>query len=294
MLVIPDGSFMSESLYGCFVALSVLLTLRAMARRTPGAWALAGVAVGLATLTRSDGIALLAFSTVPLALTMGGFTRGRRLLFAGIAAAGALAVLTPWTVRNLQTFDRPVLLSNNQGSVLAGANCEPSYHGQGIGSWEELCFFDASRGTSDEAQLSAFARKRGYRYAQRHLGWVPVVVAARVGRTWGVFRPMSELRAEELESRPFWALAAGWGFYLALLPLAALGARAFRRGGIPLWPLLSLVVMVTVVTAATYGNQRFRMAAEPALVVFAAAALVRWRGLPLAAGELVMADPARR
>jgi hypothetical protein len=43
------------------------------------------------------------------------------------------------------------------------------------------------------------------------------------------------------------------------------------------WPLLATYVLVVVTTAVTYGNQRFRMAAEPATVVLAAVALV-WVG----------------
>jgi asparagine N-glycosylation enzyme membrane subunit Stt3 len=39
------------------------------------------------------------------------------------------------------------------------------------------------------------------------------------------------------------------------------------------WPLLATVVMVSLSTLATYGNQRFRAGAEPAVVVLAAVGL---------------------
>jgi hypothetical protein len=41
-----------------------------------------------------------------------------------------------------------------------------------------------------------------------------------------------------------------------------------------LWPLLATVITVTMVAALTYGQQRFRIAAEPSILVLAAAALV--------------------
>jgi hypothetical protein len=40
------------------------------------------------------------------------------------------------------------------------------------------------------------------------------------------------------------------------------------------WPLLSTVALVSLTTVLTYGNQRFRIAAEPALLVLAATGLV--------------------
>jgi hypothetical protein len=39
------------------------------------------------------------------------------------------------------------------------------------------------------------------------------------------------------------------------------------------WPLLSTAVVVSVTTVLTYGQQRFRSAAEPAIVVLAAVAV---------------------
>jgi hypothetical protein len=41
-------------------------------------------------------------------------------------------------------------------------------------------------------------------------------------------------------------------------------------GGVRVWPLLSTAVVVALTTALTYGQQRFRVAAEPSLVVLAA------------------------
>jgi hypothetical protein len=44
-----------------------------------------------------------------------------------------------------------------------------------------------------------------------------------------------------------------------------------RRGRV--WPLLSTAVVVSVTTALTYGQQRFRNVAGPAIVVLAAVTL---------------------
>src|SRR5205085_1312955 len=55
-------------------------------------------------------------------------------------------VLAPWTIRNLTTFDRPVLISNNANGLWVGANCGPSYHGPLIGYWVFQCYTPERRG----------------------------------------------------------------------------------------------------------------------------------------------------
>jgi asparagine N-glycosylation enzyme membrane subunit Stt3 len=62
--------------------------------------------------------------------------------------------------------------------------------------------------------------------------------------------------------------------YWVLLVSAVGGLVVLLRRRERVWPLLATFVMVSVSTLATYGNQRFRVGAEPALVVLAAAGLV--------------------
>jgi glucose-6-phosphate-specific signal transduction histidine kinase len=65
----------------------------------------------------------------------------------------------------------------------------------------------------------------------------------------------------------------GTVMYWALLPFAIVGAVILRRRRRLVWPLVATAMTVTLVAAATYGQQRFRIAAEPALLVLAAVAL---------------------
>jgi hypothetical protein len=58
-----------------------------------------------------------------------------------------------------------------------------------------------------------------------------------------------------------------------LLAIAG-GVVLGRRRPAHLWPLLATVVAVSATTMITYGNQRFRAGAEPAVVALAAVALV--------------------
>ena len=61
--------------------------------------------------------------------------------------------------------------------------------------------------------------------------------------------------------------------YWFLLPLAVTGTVLLARRRVPIWPLVSTAVAVSITTVLTYGNQRFRLTAEPAIVLAAAIAL---------------------
>ena len=100
----------------------------------------------------------------------------------------------------------------------------------------------------------------------------------RVLRTWGLYAPGQQVSFESLEGRPrAWQLR-GTFMYWVLAPFAIAGAVLLRRRRRLLWPLVATAVTVTIVAASTYGQQRFRIAAEPAILVLAAVTLVEISG----------------
>ena len=78
------------------------------------------------------------------------------------------------------------------------------------------------------------------------------------------------------------------------------GAVALRRRRVPISPLVALVITVTITTAITFGETRYRATAEPALVLLAVAGMgwswqqVRRRdpASPRCAGEPVPPVPS--
>ena len=85
---------------------------------------------------------------------------------------------------------------------------------------------------------------------------------------------MQQVSFESLEGRPRAWQMRGTLMYWVLAPLAIAGAVLLRRRRRLLLPLVATAVTVTIVAALTYGQQRFRIAAEPAILVLAAATLV--------------------
>ena len=228
--------------------------------------------VGLGALARAEALLLVPLVVVPLALTR---PAGRRLALAAVAVLATVATIAPWTVRNAVTFGAFVPVANNVGTALDGANCDQTYTGSQKGLWLfPGCFEGFDLSEIDEAEAAAFHRDEGLDYAREHLGDVPGVVAVRWLRTWGLYRPADQIRYESLEGRPVRWQTLGTRMYWAMLPLAVAGAVLLRRRRRLVWPLLMTGVMVTLTAAATYGQQRFRVAAEPAILVLAAVALV--------------------
>jgi hypothetical protein len=59
-----------------------------------------------------------------------------------------------------------------------------------------------------------------------------------------------------------------------LIPLAIAGVVILVRARRIVWPLLAPIVTVSIVSVLTYGNQRFRIGADPMLAVLAAVSIV--------------------
>jgi 4-amino-4-deoxy-L-arabinose transferase-like glycosyltransferase len=270
LLWLVDGSLMSESLYGVFVVAVLLAAYAYYDARTWRRAAVLGAFIGLAALTRGE--ALLFVPLLAIALFARGPLPGRaRIEHVGALVAAFVVVLAPWTIRNLTTFKSPVLISTNSEGVWVGANCRQTYYGPIIGLWDFPCY--GKRPAGDEAQQSSEYRRRGWAYMRDHAGRVPLVLAARLGRLYDVFRPAQMRVYESSEGRPPRSEHLGvWMFWL-LVPLAVAGGWLLHRRRQPLAILLVPVVMVTLTALLTYGSTRFRFAAEPAIVVLAAVAL---------------------
>jgi hypothetical protein len=232
-----------------------------------------GVGCGLAVLARVEFVLL-----VPLLALVVAFTLPRpsaeRWKQALVVVATTVVVIAPWVGFNLARFHDPTFVSTNDGLTLAGANCPTVYYGNATGFWNLGCANNP--GPGDQSQVSGALRHRGLSYAKDHASRVPVVVLARLGRTWSLFRPADMIKINTGEDREEWVTRLGLVAYYPTLIFAIAGVvvLARRRARAALWVLLVPVIIVTLNTVVTYGQTRFRAGAEPSLALLAAVGVV--------------------
>jgi len=265
ILVTADGALMSETLYGFLIAVSLLSAYRLYQAPSVAQGVGFGVLLGLAALTRGEAVLLFLLLVIPLVRR----PRGGRLV--AVAGLACVVVLTPWTVRNFNSFGRFVPISDDTGGVIGGANCDATYSGSFIGSWSYFCNHTSP---GNEAQQAARDQSGGVRYALHHVGRWPAVAAARIERLWGVRGPF-----ETNSGRAPWAQDAGVVIYYLLLGPAIFGLLLLRRRRRPVWVLLAPAVSVTISAVLGYGFLRLREPAEITLVVLAGVAIEQlWSG----------------
>jgi 4-amino-4-deoxy-L-arabinose transferase-like glycosyltransferase len=281
-LFIIDGTLWPEGLYTAVVGLALVLAYRWRDRPTVRGAVALGAAVGAAILTRGEAIFLLPFLCVPLAVSARR-AEPRWWQHGLVMVAVALAVLAPWTMRNLLRFTEPTLVSTNSEEVLYYANCPDTYDGPLIGYWSFNC-----QQREREARLAAglpadppgdeSARAKGWgeigrRYALDNRDrWGPVVLA-RVTRAWDLDHSETNARALQLEGRPYdWSKRGLW-IYRAVALAGIAGLVVLRRRSTMIWPLVSMLAMVTVTAVAVYGHVRFRTVGDLVLLVGAAVAI---------------------
>jgi hypothetical protein len=292
-LWISDGLVMSETVAVALTAALLWRTYRYWREPTLRQAVILGAVGGLTALTRAELILYLPLVAIAMTIRIAPDWGRRARLVGAMAIAGAL-VIAPWVVRNLTTFEEPVLLSTGLGITLVYTNCDPAYYGDLIGYWFYPCAQPIPRELDQSLDEKVF-RQRARQYIENHKRRVPVVVTVRVLRQWNLFKPDQHTAFDTFEDRERALSRIGLAqFYLAV-PFAVGGVVLLRRARTPVWPLLAVGAIVTFAAAITYGNTRFRSPFDVVLVALAAVAVdhlwARWRPSPPDSGQLVGVEP---
>jgi 4-amino-4-deoxy-L-arabinose transferase-like glycosyltransferase len=275
-LWVSDGLVMSESVSCLVIALALLATLVWADRPTLRAAALVGVTVGLGALARSEVILFLPAAAIVMWVVGRRSRTGRNWAHVATATAVVVALLLPWTIFNVVRFEKPVLLTTNEGGALLGANCDDTYFGPSQGGWSLLCLVNDPGNTADADTSVRAARQRreALAYVREHIGRLPNIELKRIGRSLDVFALRDMVRGDVGEERERWVSWAGILSFWLLAPLALLGATKVRRRDRAI--LLLPIVIAFATTVVIYGGHRIRSSAEPAIVVLAAIAVNDW------------------
>ena len=172
------------------------------------------------------------------------------------AGAVALLVLAPWiAVQHGPLPASPVLLSTNDGLTLVGANCDAVYGVDdpgGIGFWQLNCALDARRPAPRRRRpvdvVSRSTGASGIDYIKNHKPTCcPKVEPSggpRSGASTAPIRWCGSTRARAGPSgRRGWATPGGG---CCIVPADRQARVVLRRRRVPIWPLASTVVIVTI------------------------------------------------
>jgi hypothetical protein len=274
-LAVMPAYVLSETLY-CTIALGGVLALQravdasADPRDTQPAsamrWAIAaGLLIGVAALVRP---VMLFF--IPLALA---WLLKRRLIgLSVVVAVAALAALAPWTLRNLRTYDRFVLIAS-EGGVTFWTGNHPLARGEGdLAANPALKAADlAFRAAHPEASAEALEPL----YYRDAFAWI-----AREPGSW-LMLELRKLFYLVVPIGPSYALhsaryrIASTVPYLIVLPFAVAGL--LRKGVRRPVALLLLAGSTAVMSLMFFPQERFRIPTIDPMLIVAASALAARR-----------------
>lgn len=275
-LVIDGVTLLSEPLFVILELAALLAVLRWRTTHRLGLVAVAGVAVGLALLTRANGLALLV--VLVLAAREAGPWRTVRTWRAPAVLAGcALIVVLPWTIRNAVQFNTFIPVSTQDGYTLVGTYNATSRARDAIwitGNIDPATNALLQRNRDlDEAALNSKLRAKARGFAADHPSYVAEVAGRNLLRLFN----LGGASYERAVARGDYGLGSRWGGLMtwSLIPvliLAALGltTRAARAAPRWLWAL-PVLLLSTIFVLAT---NRHRAAIDPFLLILAALAIV--------------------
>jgi 4-amino-4-deoxy-L-arabinose transferase-like glycosyltransferase len=289
-LIVVGGSLLTETLFTVLALAAVATTVVAVGSPHRVRWALlAGLFVGAAALTRTNGLVLLP------ALALGLWGPAPRRSWRALAPVGALLVTTvlaivPWTLRNANRMDAFVPVSTETGSALIGTyNTTVQNAPNHPRTWHWPRLIPELRPLLSK-RLEEPARQRqlteaAFDYLGDHpLAPIPTV-ATNVGRFFGLGGPDWWRYSARTIDVPETAADLAMAWLAVAAPFMLVGiAAAWRRRGPPwLWlvPVLLLLSATIVV-----GELRFRAPVDPFLVLLAALgadAVLTWLRRPAGA-----------
>lgn len=256
-------AFLSETLYIFLVSLALWWLARLRRRFSRGLVLMAGLLLGLATLTRANLVLLLPMLPLWAVLAFG---RSRRRWVGVLLLAVVSLVVGSWTVRNYIALHSFVALSTHGGSAFWGGN-NPYAEGDWV---EESRTLRLASPPSDigEVEWDRAAYRLGVAWITDHPVDFTLLVAKKLVRFFD-FDPHS--------ARPGVASLyrlIGFFPYGLLFPVMVIGIVGETRNR-KAW-LLYFVVLAAVLNALVfYGDPRMRSPIQPYLYLFASTVLGR-------------------
>jgi len=270
-----DALILSESMYIPLAGWALVFAHRAYEDPSVSRVVHLTVVLSIGALTRSEPFLMFFLLLTPLLMLHPSLAWRDRFLRTAMAAGLAMLILAPWVVRNMTIFDEPTYLAVGPGFVLELGNCDDTYSGEFLGYWSIACDDGVTTWPEggDESEIAAAKYAKATEYIGDNLGELPKVVAARVGRILGFYRPLQGIDFDVFFERRIRLLAqVGLVAHYLVMTAAIFGAFVWRRRT-TLLPLAAVAGTSILTAAMTFGISRYRIGADVVFVVLAAVAL---------------------
>jgi 4-amino-4-deoxy-L-arabinose transferase-like glycosyltransferase len=265
----------SENLFTLLLLVGTILLLAAIDGGRAGVAAGAGLACGLATLTRSTLVLFLPLGAAALWARGDAPLRGRRrrgLRNAILFSLAACLIIVPWAIRNSLVLGRPAFIENS-----LGYNLFVSYHPQGNGGFA-FNVAGIPLHILDDDQRDRWSMEQAAGFIRADPARAALLVPRRLVYFWGLEdREMLFFYTNGI----FGAIPQPWlglAYLLLILPLVLTGLAApFGLALTPShrWLMLGLFAAGMLPHLLVLAEPRFHLPLVPFLAAYAAAAWTR-------------------
>jgi 4-amino-4-deoxy-L-arabinose transferase-like glycosyltransferase len=299
-LMFFNFTILTETLFTLLLACFVWLSIKLVQQRQPLVALLSGLALGLATLTRSALWPLPVLLCPLLALLIPHPARAR-LLLPVLVFVGYAAMVGPWAYRNTRLQGVFTVVDTMGGMNLRIGNYEytpdtqmwDAVGLQGEQNWSYALTQEHPGEKLTEGQKDKWAQRKAVEYIVAHPGTTLRRAVIKFADFWGLEREFAAGIRFKLYHPPYlFSLAASVVIVLAYIVTVSLGSA-----GIWLTPpdlrlhvvLLLPIVMLMSVHSLAFGHSRYHVPLIPILAVYAAAFLnqrrpIAWSSRPAVAG----------
>ncbi|MGH8996121.1 MAG: hypothetical protein ACRDYB_08870 [Acidimicrobiales bacterium] len=274
-----DEPALSETLTPLLVGLVLWSAYRFWKRPSIKRVAVLSLCLAVAALGRDELTSLFILLLLPMCLLARKTAWRQRFILVGASALVAIVVIGPWVGYNMSRFSKPVYVSDGLGVTLASADCGPTWSSGPLeGFWDIHCSLavklpkvhpgaDESIGATDEENAAV-------KFIKHHLDRVVPVALAKLGRGFGFFRPVQQVKLDIFfEVRPYhWAFVGLWSYY-GLLALSVPGLIVLVRRRITPLPLVAVTLAVMATMVIAFGDTRYRTPFEVVIAILAAVAV---------------------
>lgn len=302
-LYLYDGWMYTESLYTFLLTAICYCMLRVQRDegRRRRLWLLCGVLLALLSLTRPNGIIVVALVVLwTLFLSWRKLLRRRALVNVALAVLVAGILIAPWTLRNYLVSHSFVPVATGDGTVLLGAyNDRTLLLPDHQGSWVNPLRTDPqvlrpfplyTCNAVCEVAREESSKNAAVQWIKAHLSSMPLLMVYHLRNFWTPYTREADLPMERFPDQLSSQIVYGMSeiFPILVFLLAAIGLVATLKRYWRELLFAYLVVLVTLGEALVYyGSSRFRAPIEPILVLLAAGGIwwltqdapgtLRWR-----------------